>query len=162
MSHTWGLRATLCHAINTSDQWSMESAVWNANFRRALQLQTEFVNLLPKKLMSAKYLNCKTKVQLFRSLLLSVLLYGSETWPEPTQSQRKRLEAFQMKCLRRLAGEPRVPCTIKVCRLPDKGGAAICGCTSKCGTERTGRLGPHAPRRPRVITECVSTFPKPW
>ena len=63
---------------------------------------------LAKKLMSAKYLNCKTKVQLFRSLVLSVLLYGCETWPEPTQSQGRRLEAFQMKCLRRLAGEPRV------------------------------------------------------
>ena len=63
---------------------------------------------LAKKLMSGKYLNCKTKVQLFRSLVLSVLQYGSETWPEPTMSQGRRLEAFQMKCLRRLAGVPRV------------------------------------------------------
>ena len=63
---------------------------------------------LAKKLMSAKYLDCKTKAQLFLSLVLSVLLYGCETWPEPTQSQGKRLEAFQMRCLRRLAGEPRV------------------------------------------------------
>ena len=63
---------------------------------------------LARKLMSAKYLDCKTKAQLFLSLVLSVLLYGCETWPEPTQSQGKRLEAFQMKCLRRLAGEPRV------------------------------------------------------
>ena len=39
---------------------------------------------LAKKFMSAKYLNCKTKVQRFRSLVLSVLLYGCETWPEPT------------------------------------------------------------------------------
>ena len=63
---------------------------------------------LAKKLMSAKYLNCKTKVQLFRSLVLSVLLYGCESWPEPSMSQGRRLEAFQMKCLPRLAGEPRV------------------------------------------------------
>ena len=63
---------------------------------------------LAKKLMSAKYLDCKTKAQLFSSLVLSVLLYGCETWPEPTQSQEKRLEAFQMRSLRRLAGEPRV------------------------------------------------------
>ena len=63
---------------------------------------------LTKKLMSAKYLNCRTKVQLFRSLVLSVLLYGCETWPEPTLSQGRRLEAFQMKRLRRLAREPRV------------------------------------------------------
>ena len=62
---------------------------------------------LAKKLMGAKYLDCKTKAQLFLSLVLSVLLYGCETWPEPTQSQGKRLEAFQMRCLRRLAGEPR-------------------------------------------------------
>ena len=64
---------------------------------------------LAKKLMSAKHLDWKTKAQLFSSLVLSVLLYGCETWPEPTQSQGKRLEAFQMRCLRRLAGEPRVP-----------------------------------------------------
>ena len=64
---------------------------------------------LAKKLMSAKYLDCKTKAQLFSSLVLSVLLYGCETWPEPTQSQGMRLEAFQMRCLRRLAGELRVP-----------------------------------------------------
>ena len=64
---------------------------------------------LAKKLMSAKYLDSKTKAQLFLSLVLSVLLYGCETWPEPTQAQGKKLEAFQMKCLRRLAGEPRVP-----------------------------------------------------
>ena len=64
---------------------------------------------LAKKLMSAKYLDCKTKAQLFSSLVLSVLLCGCETWPEPTQSQGKRLEAFLMRCLRRLAGEPRVP-----------------------------------------------------
>ena len=38
------------------------------------------------KIMSAKYLNCKTKVQLFRSLVLSVLLYGCETGPEPSMS----------------------------------------------------------------------------
>ena len=63
---------------------------------------------LAKELISAKYLDCKTKAQLFPSLVLSVLLYGCETWPEPTQSQGKRLEAFQMKCLRRLAGETRV------------------------------------------------------
>ena len=75
---------------------------------RASLLQTEFCQPLAKKLMSAKYLTCKTKVQLFSSLVLSVLLYGCETWPEPSMSQGRRLEAFQMKCLRRLAGEPRV------------------------------------------------------
>ena len=40
---------------------------------------------LAKKFMSATYLDCKTKAQLILSLVLSVLLYGCETWPEPTQ-----------------------------------------------------------------------------
>ena len=63
---------------------------------------------LAKNLMSAKFLHCETKVQLFSSLVLSVLVHGSETWPAPTPSQGRRLEAFQMRCLRRLAGAPRV------------------------------------------------------
>ena len=46
VTHLVELNATLCHATNTSDQWSMVSVVGNANFKRALQLQTEFFNLL--------------------------------------------------------------------------------------------------------------------
>ena len=61
-----------------------------------------------KKLMSAKCLNCKTKVQLFRSLVLSVLLYGCETWPEPSMSQEGKLKAFKIKYLHRLTGEPKI------------------------------------------------------
>ena len=56
---------------------------------------------LAKTLVSAKCLKCKTKVQLFRSFVWSVLQNRCETWPEPTQSQGRRLQAFQMRCLRR-------------------------------------------------------------
>ena len=96
VTHMVGLSATLCHAFFTSDQ--MVDGVGGSECK--LQARTAPANT--KKLKSAKYLNCKTKVQFFRSLVLSVLL------PEPTLSQGRRLEALQMKCLRRLSGEPRV------------------------------------------------------
>ena len=41
----------------------------------------------------------KTRVSLFKSLVLSVLLYGCETW-KLTKREEKKLDAFQTKCLR--------------------------------------------------------------
>ena len=79
---------------------------WECELQARIAAANRVYQPLAKKLMSARYLDSKTKAQLFLSLVLSVLLYGCETWPEPTQAQGKRLEAFQMKCLRRLAGEP--------------------------------------------------------
>ncbi|KAK7495707.1 hypothetical protein BaRGS_00013154, partial [Batillaria attramentaria] len=43
----------------------------------------------------------KTKASLFKSLVLSVLLYGCETW-KLTKGEEKRLDVFQTKCLRRV------------------------------------------------------------
>nr|KAG5687784.1 hypothetical protein BaRGS_025678 [Batillaria attramentaria] len=43
----------------------------------------------------------KTKASLFKSLVLSVLLYGCETW-KLTKGEEKRLDIFQTKCLRRI------------------------------------------------------------
>ena len=100
----------------------------------------------------ARYLNCETKVQLFRSLVLSVLLYGCETWPEQTPSQRRRLEAFQLRCLRRLAGTSRVQIpgcerisdvdlrsgttsTDEIRCFPHQRGSTLSGCVPECWTE---------------------------
>ena len=41
------------------------------------------------------------KFKLFRSLVVSVLLYGCETWTLQADTER-RVEAFEFKCLRRL------------------------------------------------------------
>jgi len=43
----------------------------------------------------------KTKATLFKSLVLSVLLYGCETW-KLTKGEEHRLDVFQTKCLRRI------------------------------------------------------------
>ena len=42
-----------------------------------------------------------TKFKLFRSLVISILLYGCETWTLLAETER-RIQAFEMKCLRRL------------------------------------------------------------
>ena len=42
-----------------------------------------------------------TKYRLYRSLVLSILLYGCEAWTLLAETER-RIQAFEMKCLRRL------------------------------------------------------------
>ena len=46
-------------------------------------------------------LSIHTKIRIFKSNILSVLLYGSECWKSTTSIERK-LEVFQNKCLRRI------------------------------------------------------------
>ncbi|RXM98263.1 RNA-directed DNA polymerase from mobile element jockey [Acipenser ruthenus] len=46
-------------------------------------------------------ISVKTKIRLFRTLILPILLYGSETWTLLKQDLNK-LEVFQMRCLRQI------------------------------------------------------------
>ena len=50
-----------------------------------------------------RYLCRRTKVQVFRSLVLPFLLYGCETWTL-TKDLRRRLNSFGTKSLRRILG----------------------------------------------------------
>ena len=49
----------------------------------------------------AEDISRRTKVLLFKTLVLSVLLYGCETW-KLKKSEEKKLHIFQNKCLRRI------------------------------------------------------------
>ena len=51
----------------------------------------------------SRNLSKTTKVRVFRSMVMSVLLYGAETWPV-TQHDIRRLKTFQMRCLRDIVG----------------------------------------------------------
>ena len=44
-----------------------------------------------------------TKVHVFRTMVMSVLLYGAETWPV-TQHDIRKLKTFQMRCLQDIVG----------------------------------------------------------
>ena len=48
-------------------------------------------------------INFKTKFRLYKSLVVSILMYGCETWTLLADTER-RLQAFETKCLRRLLG----------------------------------------------------------
>ena len=56
-----------------------------------------------RKVFRSRSVSKKTKAHVFRVMVMSVLLYGSETWAV-TQQDLKRLHAFQMKCLRDIIG----------------------------------------------------------
>ena len=48
-------------------------------------------------------LSLQTKIRLYNALVISVLLYGSETWTL-LKADKRRLEAFHMNCQRRILG----------------------------------------------------------
>jgi hypothetical protein len=67
-------------------------------------------------------ISLKTKVKVFKSAVLSILLYGGETWAI-TKTQLDRLEVFQNQCLRVLCRVSRVEHVktkwlLDRCRLP--------------------------------------------
>ena len=56
-----------------------------------------------KKVFRSRALSIATKVRIFQTLVLSVLLYGAETWMV-TQHDIRKLNSFQMRCLRDILG----------------------------------------------------------
>ena len=61
---------------------------------------------LYRVLWCRKRVKTATKMRLFKSVVLSTLLYGSETWV-PSAANLKRLQAFIMGCLRVILGVTR-------------------------------------------------------
>ena len=56
-----------------------------------------------RKVFRSRNISITTKMRAFRTLVMSVLLCGAETWPVPQQDIRK-LKTFQMRCLRDVLG----------------------------------------------------------
>ena len=58
---------------------------------------------LKKQLWNNRYISRETKCKVYKAVVLSSLLYGSESWAI-LDSQVKRLEVFHRKCLRQILG----------------------------------------------------------
>ena len=56
-----------------------------------------------RKVFRNRTLSRDTKMRVFRTLVMSVLLYGAETWPV-TKKDIRKLTTFQMRCLRDILG----------------------------------------------------------
>jgi len=52
---------------------------------------------------NTKHLSIQTKVRVYQTLVLSILLYASETWTS-LASDMTAIESFHMKCQRRILG----------------------------------------------------------
>jgi hypothetical protein len=68
---------------------------------------------LQSRVWNNSHLSLKVKVRVYESCVLSVLLYGSETWPTYRRQEHK-LNAFHFRCLRQILGlswQDRVPNT---------------------------------------------------
>jgi len=58
------------------------------------------------KMWRSRDISPSTKVKVYETLVLSILLYNAETWTL-TEELNKRLRVFEMRCLRRIAGVTR-------------------------------------------------------
>ena len=56
-----------------------------------------------RKVFRSCNLSKETKMRVFRTMVMSVLLYGAETWPV-TKKEIRKLTTFQMRCLRDILG----------------------------------------------------------
>ena len=56
-----------------------------------------------KEVFRSRSVSKRTKLHVFRVMVMPVLLYGAETWAV-TQQELRKLHAFQMKCLREIVG----------------------------------------------------------
>ena len=63
-------------------------------------------NSLCRVLWYQRRIKTRTKIRLFKSVILSTLLYGSETWA-PLVTHVKRLQVFIMRCVRVILGVTR-------------------------------------------------------
>ena len=55
----------------------------------------------------SKDISTSTRIRLYKSLILSILLYGSETWTLRKEDEN-RLLVFEMTCLRKILGVSRL------------------------------------------------------
>lgn len=55
------------------------------------------------KIWRSSDISFPTKIKLFRSLVISILLYGCESWTMTAETSR-RIQTFETKCFRRLLG----------------------------------------------------------
>lgn len=67
--------------------------------KRVAMASVQFKKLT--NIWQASNISRKTKTSLFKSLVLSVLLYGCETW-KLTKGDERKLDVFQSKCLRKI------------------------------------------------------------
>ena len=68
---------------------------------RIAQASAALAKLSP--ILQNKNISLPVKIKLYRTLIVSIFLYGCESWTTTAETER-RIEAFEMKCLRKILG----------------------------------------------------------
>ena len=89
---------------------------------RVASANVAFARLRKAKVWSSKALSQTVKLRFLQSIVMSVLLYGAETWTT-LDSHRSVLSVFLMKCLRHICGISLKDCVSNVtilsqCQIP--------------------------------------------
>ena len=72
-----------------------------ANIKRRLALAISAFATLQPLWESTKYTS-KTKLRIFNTIVVAVLLYGAEMWRSTAAAHMKKLDAFHRKCMRKI------------------------------------------------------------
>ena len=75
----------------------------NQEVQRRLGIAYGVMDSIDASIWRCRYLSRKTKLRIFKSLVLPVLLYACETW-RLNKDLERRLDSFGTKCLRRIMG----------------------------------------------------------
>lgn len=59
------------------------------------------------KIWESKDIRCATKIELYKVMIVSILLYGAETWTL-RKTDESKLHTFEMNCLRKILGVTRL------------------------------------------------------
>ena len=97
------------HALEVVDNFTYLGSCISSNLSLDSELNVRIgkaataMARLAKRVWDNSLLTINTKMKVYQACVLSTLLYGSETWTLYSRQER-RLNAFHMRCLRRLLG----------------------------------------------------------
>ncbi|CAF4548573.1 unnamed protein product [Rotaria sp. Silwood2] len=95
--------------VEIADSFTYLGAVVTADQKFDMELETRLskatkaFNMLRNVVWYRKTISINAKLRIFRSCVLPVLLYASETWC-PTSRNEQQINTFYMKCLRTILG----------------------------------------------------------
>ena len=86
--------------INTKNKYFIQEEI-KSRFKLGNTCYHSVLNLLSSSLLSKNL-----KIKIYRTVILSVILYGCETW-SLTLREKRRLRVFELRVLRRIFGPKR-------------------------------------------------------
>ena len=97
------------HTLEVEDKFTYLGSTISSNLSLDAELNTRIgkamtvMARLAKRVWDNTMLSINTKMRVYQACVLSTLLYGSESWTLYSRQER-RLNAFHLRCLRRLLG----------------------------------------------------------